>query len=97
MPTFVMRKGELVDARTAPPLVQIHGSAPYVISDAMSPTLHHADGRTYESKRQFRDVTRAHGCVEIGNERQTPRAPAKLDKRKRREDIKRALWQVKNA
>ena len=96
MPTYVMRNGELVDAATAPPRVQVHGVAPFVISDGMAPTLHHADGRYYDSKRQYRDVTRAHGCVEVGNERQKSRQPVKLDKRRRVEDIKRSIYELQN-
>jgi hypothetical protein len=39
-----------------------------VIQDTMDATRHPCDGRLYESKSEFRRVTRAHGCVEIGNE-----------------------------
>jgi len=42
--------------------------APMVIADEMPPTQHMADGGTYTSKRKFRAVTRAHGCVEVGND-----------------------------
>lgn len=42
--------------------------APRIITDTMEPTFHPADGRFYDSKAKFRDTTRAHGCVEIGNE-----------------------------
>jgi hypothetical protein len=27
-----------------------------------------ADGGTYTSKRKFRAITKAHGCVEVGND-----------------------------
>lgn len=42
--------------------------SPMVITDEMPPTLHMADGETYTSKHKFRAVTRAHGCVEVGND-----------------------------
>jgi hypothetical protein len=42
--------------------------APMVITDEMPATQHMADGNFYTSKRKFRAVTRAHGCVEVGND-----------------------------
>ena len=69
------------------------------ISDSMEPTRHMCNGKMYTSKKKFRDETRARGCIEIGNETKTvltPRKPKLLDKRKRRDDIKRAVWELKN-
>ena len=43
-------------------------AAPMIIGDEMPATQHMADGRHYTSKREFRAVTRAHGCVEVGND-----------------------------
>lgn len=43
-------------------------AAPMVIADEMPATQHMADGRCYTSKREFRAVTKAHGCVEVGND-----------------------------
>ena len=42
--------------------------APMIIGDEMPAIQHMADGKTYTSKRKFRNVTRAHGCVEVGND-----------------------------
>jgi hypothetical protein len=42
--------------------------APLVVADEMPATKHMADGRYYTSKRGFRAVTRAHGCIEVGND-----------------------------
>lgn len=42
--------------------------APMVITDEMPATQHMADGAYYTSKRKFRAVTKAHGCVEVGND-----------------------------
>jgi hypothetical protein len=54
--------------------------APMVIADEMPATQHMADGAYYTSKRKFRAVTRAHGCVEVGNDpamfRQQPKLKA---------------------
>jgi len=54
-------------------------AAHYVIQDTMPPTEHMIDGRIYESKSAFRAVTKAHGCVEIGTEKQKIREPRILD------------------
>ena len=71
--------------------------APHCISDEMDATRHMADGKHYTSKRKFRQATKDAGCVEYGNEDLTkPRQPVKLDRAKRREDIKRALWELQN-
>jgi len=76
------------------------------ISDSMEPTRHMANGRMYTSKKKFRDETRARGCIEVGNEEKyltntgstigQKKKVVKLDKRQRRDDIKRAIWEVKN-
>lgn len=44
-------------------------AAPSIIQDSMPATWHPCDGNKYESKSVFRRVTRAHGCVEVGDER----------------------------
>src|SRR6266478_9874879 len=70
--------------------------APYVISDTMDPTRHMCDSKYYTSKAKFREVTKAHNCIEYGNEAATllkPRTPVPLDRAKRRDDIKRAIWE----
>lgn len=72
---------------------------PSVIRDEMDPTRHMADGKYYTSKAKFREATRAAGCVEVGNETSTimkPRKPIQLDRRKRAEDIKRAIYELRN-
>ena len=77
----------------------VPGNAPNVISDAMPHTRHMCDGRYYDSKAKFREVTRAHGCVEVGNETSTllkPRKPVELDRGQRREDIRSSLHELRN-
>ena len=70
--------------------------APYIISDEMQPLRHMADGKMYSSKHKFREATKAAGCVEIGNEDVTrPRKKVTLDRRQRREDIRRAISDLK--
>lgn len=71
----------------------------YYNPDEMAPTRHMVNNKYYTSKKKFRDETRARGCIEVGNETKemlTPRKPRQLDKRQRREDIKRAVWELKN-
>lgn len=70
--------------------------AAYVISDNMDALKHHATGEIMTSKRAFSKATRAAGCVELGNEAIKPRAPIKLDRGQRREDIKRTIYELRN-
>lgn len=72
------------------------GTAPYVISDTMRALRHHGTGEIIDSKAKFRAATKASGCVEIGNSLPVERQPIKLDRAKRREDIGRAWYKVKN-
>jgi hypothetical protein len=98
MTTFVYRNGELVDKNLASPR-EVKGQASYVISDEMAETRHMADNRMYTSKAKFRQTTRAHGCVEVGNENLTmlkPRKPIELDRGKRREAIAKSIYQLRN-
>jgi len=43
--------------------------APSVLQDSMDPLEHPCDGKLYTSKSEFRRVTKAHGCEELGTER----------------------------
>ena len=98
MPTYVYRDGKLVDKRRAKPLYSLN-AASFVISDTMDPTLHHCDGKLYTSKSKFRQTTKAHGCIEYGSEIPAltkPRQPIKLDPAKRREDIRRTIYDLRN-
>jgi hypothetical protein len=91
--TFVMRGGRLVRKSEAMP--RAGDARVHVISDTMVPTWHPADGRRYDSKAAFRAVTRAHGCIEVGNERLEPRSSVP-----RRSpvapDVARAIEQLSN-
>ena len=74
-------------------------NAPYVISDTMDLTRHMANGLHYTSKSEFRKATRAAGCVEVGTETKTitaPRKPVVMDRRKRVDDIKRTIHELRN-
>jgi hypothetical protein len=92
--TFVYRNGKLVPKHKAAPLkTDPHF---YVISDTMNPTRHMASGRVFDSKRAFREETRAHGCIEVGNEPLKPRTPIRLDKGQRRDHIRQAIYELRN-
>lgn len=89
MPTFVMRKGKLVDKNSK------RGSkVPYVISDEMEPTRHMATGEYMTSKAKFRAATKAAGCLEVGNETATmlkPRKVIQLSRQDRRDAIRHSI------
>lgn len=98
MTTYVLRNGKLIEKHLASPTA-VYGSAPYVISDEMAETRHMANNRYYTSKAKFRQATRAAGCIEIGNDVAPllrPRKPVKLDPAKRREDIRRTIYELRN-
>lgn len=73
-------------------------SAPYVISDTMPETKHMATGKYFTSKAAFRAETKATGCIEYGNDPAVmrPRKPVPLDRAKRREDIQRTIYNLRN-
>lgn len=94
--SYVIRDGQLVPKHLAAPLHE-PGIAPNVIRDGMDPTVHMATGRIFDSKSAFRQETKAAGCIEVGDHRFTgKRDPIKLDKRKRVDDIKRAVYDLRN-
>lgn len=43
-------------------------ACPMIAGDTMEATQHPCDGRFYTSKARFRSETKAHGCVEMGND-----------------------------
>lgn len=97
MATYVLRNGQLVEKHLAPPLITAN-VAPNVISDTMAETRHMVTGRMHTSKAAFRAETKAAGCIEVGNDPaiNRPRKPILLSREKRREDIKRTIYQLRN-
>ena len=98
MTTYVYRNGEIIEKHLAGPK-EGSGASVYVISDEMSETRHMADGKMYTSKAKFRQATRDAGCIEVGNETSTllkPRQEIRLDVGKRRDDIRRAIYELRN-
>ena len=43
-------------------------SAPYIHQDTMDALRHPCDGKLYDSRTQYDAVTRAHGCMEGGDQ-----------------------------
>lgn len=97
MTTFVLRRGKLVEKHQAEPLMR-GNTAPNVISDIMPATRHMASGRYHTSKAAFRAETKAYGCVEVGNDSSLlkPRTPIPLSREKRRDDIRRTIYELRN-
>lgn len=99
MTVYVYRNGKLVDKNLAGPRNAKLGKASFVISDEMAETRHMADGKHYTSKAKFRQATRDAGCVEVGTETTTllkPRPKINLDSGRRRDDIRRAIYELRN-
>ena len=97
MTTYVLRHGKWYEKSEAPPLVS-GNDAPNVISDIMDATRHMASGRYHTSKAAFRAETKAYGCVEVGNDSSLlkPRQPVPLSREKRRDDIRRTIYELRN-
>lgn len=49
---------------------------PYIIRDTMDHAQHPATGQYFDSKSRFREVTKAHGLIEVGNDSRNSRKPA---------------------
>lgn len=97
--TWVMRNGRIVkkggrlDVRPAPTASDL--PRPMIISDAMDPVQHPCTGEYFASKRAFRAVTRAHGCIEVGNDpaRLKPKPKPKSDRKAIRKSVEKAFAQ----
>ncbi len=90
MTTYVYRDGKLVDKATAAP--RTGRPAPSVISDIMPAMRHPITQKVMDSKSGFRAVTRAHGCVEVGNEVQ--RDTRRVDMPSLQGDIAHAITEL---
>lgn len=97
MPIYVYRNGKVVRKDRARP--KRSNSVLGVIVDEMPATRHMADGQYYTSKAKFRQATKDAGCIEVGNETSTllkPRKPVEMDRARRRDDIRRAIYELRN-
>lgn len=75
--TYVLRNGELMPKRLTQPVERAQSAlaCPMVIADFKDAVYSHADGKTYTSRRHWRDHLKAHKMIEVGNEKLPPRAP----------------------
>jgi hypothetical protein len=90
MATYVMRGGRLVEKHRAAPLAadpKVH-----VISDVMPAMRHPITGKLMDSKSEFRKVTRAHDCTEVGNDKWPSRKP--IESPPVRPDLVRTIRQL---
>jgi hypothetical protein len=67
-------------------------ACPMVISDTMDAVQHPCTGKFMTSKSAFRAETKAHGCIEVGNDpaRLRPRQRPKADRKAIRDSIAKA-------
>jgi len=72
---------------------------PYVVSDNLGGGVKHlATGQILDSKSAHRKLNKELGLVELGNEKKahlSQPAPAKLDKRERKNAIRKAIKELK--
>lgn len=70
---------------------------PMFIRDEMSEVEHPCDGRSYTSKSAFRAVTKAHGCIEVGNDASRFKTPSKpkIDRKEIRASLEKANARLK--
>jgi hypothetical protein len=91
MTRYVWHDGHWLAAPKRPPEA---ARAPMIIRDHMAPAQHPCTGEILESKSAFRARTRAHGCVELGNDGPTVPKPPPQDRAVLRQDIATAIQQV---
>ena len=67
------------------------------ISDETQPIVHPMNGKRYTSKKKFRAETKAHGCIEVGNDPEIlrKRKPIELSRQERVDHIKHSIEQLK--
>jgi hypothetical protein len=77
---------------TGPPPQRSDLPTPMVITDTMDAVQHPCTGEFMTSKAAFRAVTKAHGCIEMGNDpaRLRPRQKPKPDRKAIRDSLAKA-------
>lgn len=88
---YVWHEGTFVDVTDWKPPAR---KTPYIIRDTMDFAMHPATGEMMDSKSRFREVTRAHGLVEVGNDCQTRQTTPRLSRADRKRDIADAIHQL---
>ena len=64
--------------------------APQVIKD-IDPYVSMIDGSVITSRSQHREHLRAHGCIEVGNEKMEPRKETWIEKKEQKEALRREI------
>jgi hypothetical protein len=67
---------------------------PAIHRDTSEPMVHPATGEVFDSKSRFREVTKAHGLVEVGTDNLTNLNPRRADVQSRKKDIAQAIEMV---
>ncbi len=88
---YVWHNGTFVDVTDWKPAPR---KTPYIIRDTMDALQHPATGEMFDSKSRFRDVTKAHGLVEVGNDSQKSRNIHSEPKHARKKAISEAYEAV---
>lgn len=89
---YVIRDGNLVEvSHDYEPTLRTE-----IITDSLPPggLQHPCTGTYISSKSNFRKLTKAHGCVEVGNEKQTDRRQWGLGSA--RDDMRQTIEQLRN-
>ena len=64
--------------------------APQVIKD-IDPYVSQIDGSVITSRSQHRDHLKAHGCVEVGNEKMEPRKESWIEKKEQKSALRQEI------
>ena len=67
---------------------------PAIHRDTTEPLVHPATGQTLDSKSRFRQITKDHGLIEVGNDSLTSLNPRRDDVKSRKQDIAQAIEMV---
>lgn len=93
--SYVYRDGQLIPKHLAPPRHRA-SSGLQVIKDIEPYQNIAVDGKTIGGRRQHRDMLKAHGLVEVGD--QAPRTPPRVPENRRDmsliHDLKRAMGKL---
>lgn len=88
---YVWHEGAFVDVTNWKPPPR---KTPYIIRDGSAPMVHPATGQVFDSKSEFRKVTKAHGLTEMGNDIQTKQTIDVGSRAERKRDIATAIQQL---
>lgn len=89
---YIWHEGTFVDVTDWRPPPR---KTPYIIRDGMEAAIHPATGQVLDSKSRFREITKAHGLVEVGTDNwRNSHNPADALAKSRKQDIAEAFQMV---